>query len=110
VGKRKTAETLERHASTRVSERFDFELAKGDYKNACNCIRLKKEIDGCAPIVHVEKQSCNRTMWLLEIKGRRLLAVYDKSRKAIATFFPVEYQQRLVDESLRRLYGQDVDF
>lgn len=101
---KKTIRTLKRHATARVLERFDLDLSKEEYENACNCIRLKKQIGCCCPIVHVETQSHNRTMWLLEIKGERLLGVYDKVRKAIATFFPVEYQQKLVEESLRRLY------
>jgi hypothetical protein len=95
--KSKTKRTLQRHAAQRACSRFEFEFNNHVYDCACLAIRKQQDIGDCKLIQHLETQSNNRTLWLMEIKGVEVIAAYDKSRKAIATFMPKDFKPELME-------------
>ncbi len=88
----KTFKNLKKHAKRRAEERFDFKINRDDYKDACRCLSEQKKIRGCLPLKFIRKCGDNRSMWLVGISGKEVIAVYDKKRKAIATFMPKEWK------------------
>lgn len=72
-----------RHAKLRALERYDIRLTDHEYKNLCHMIQI-----GSSKII--EKQSNRATVHLIEWNNIKMKVVYDKERKTIVTFLPME--------------------
>lgn len=73
------ANTQKRHARRRAYERFGVELTQNVI------IPIRKAIEeGRAPLVHV--QSNRVKLYLVDLAGRKALAVFDHTRRVIVTF------------------------
>jgi len=88
----RTHKILKKHASRRMGERFDMPFNRHVYRDACLCITKQEQVGECKPLKPIERCSSNRSMWLIEVKGVSVVAIWDKKRKAIATFMPVEWK------------------
>ena len=71
------------HAKNRLKERYGIEINRHDYTALCSMIQGNHGI-------FMEKQSRNRSVWVLRFQQKWLVAVYDKERKQIASFLPPE--------------------
>jgi hypothetical protein len=89
----KTYKDLRRHSLKRMRHRFDVKFTSADYADAVACIVKQKQINRCVPLSHIEKQSSNRSLWLLSVNNIECIAAFDNKRKAIATFMPKEWFQ-----------------
>jgi len=87
---------LKKHAMRRATSRFELDFNEHIYMCACKCIQTQKEFECCRPIRCLERQSNNKTLWLIEVKNEQLLAAYDKGRGIIATFMPTSYRSELL--------------
>jgi len=88
----RTFDTLKKHAKMRAEERFDFGINRSTYQDACRCLAEQKKIGACFPSRFLRKCSDNRSMWLVSISDKEVVAIYDKKRKAIATLMPKEWK------------------
>lgn len=94
---------LRKHASGRAKSRFDFgsySFNRHIYQDAVNCIRYQRTSGVCELVRHIETQTNKRTMWPIKINGNNVLAIYDRKKKAIATFMPPEFKNVKVEEDL----------
>lgn len=73
------ASTQKRHARRRAYERFGVELTQSVV------VPIRKAIEeGRAPLLH--RQSHRVGLYLVDLAGRKALAVYDRNRKVVVTF------------------------
>lgn len=100
----KTKKQLKKHAHKRACSRFEFDYNNHIYECVCQAITKQTAVDGCSCVVPIGRSSLNRTLWLVDIKGDKVIAVYDKKRKAVATFMPVEYKETEVQAAMRNFY------
>ncbi|MCX6760465.1 MAG: hypothetical protein NTW46_03965 [Candidatus Nealsonbacteria bacterium] len=77
------AKALIRHAKRRADIRYGTTLSNQDLENI---VRLSQQQKG----VFKEKQSNRVSHWEVEYKGILFRAVYDRQRKKIITFLPLE--------------------
>lgn len=78
---KKMAEKI--HAKRRAKERYDLELNRHSLKD------LVKLVQSCTGIF-IRKKSNRVSNWLINYQGKDLLVSYDKIRKTIITFLPLE--------------------
>ena len=71
------------HAKRRALQRYDISLNREDLEKIIQLIQTGK--GRC-----IEKQSNTRTIFIVEYKGKDCKVVYDKLRKNICTFLPME--------------------
>lgn len=69
---------IKRHLRKRLNQRFETRLTKDLHNNIVRQIQK-----GLAEFV--ERQSNRVTLWLVEIEGETIKAVYDSKRKQIVT-------------------------
>lgn len=81
--KTKKAATLRRHARRRADTRYGLDLSR---KELDEIVRAIQHNEG----EFIEKQSLTRTLWLVNVKGQPCRVVYDRKRKAVVTFLPLE--------------------
>lgn len=70
-----------RHARRRLHERFDIDLTRETQAQIVSAIRAGES----ERARFLDRQSNNRTMWLVTHEGREIPVVYDKARKQIVT-------------------------
>lgn len=75
------------HAKSRFWERFDITLNKRDYRELCEQIKSGKA-------QFINRQSNRVTKWLVKYKNEQIIAVYDKIRHQIITFYPLDEDYR----------------
>lgn len=71
------------HAKKRALERFDLDLNRDDLNKIKYLIQNKKTL-------MLERSSLRVTIHRVDYKGKRMRVVYDKLRKNIVTFLPME--------------------
>jgi len=69
------------HAKRRAIERYGLKLNKRNIMDI-----VKKIINNQA--IFVEKQSCSRSIFMVEFSGHQLKVVYDKTRKSLRSILP----------------------
>lgn len=77
---------MRNHAKRRALERYEIELNWQDLEAIRRMIQrsgLHKE-----QIVFVERQTIDRTVWLVKYKEKKLKVVYSKRHKSIVTVLP----------------------
>lgn len=72
------------HAKKRAKERFDLSLNRHDLNRIILMIQS-------GDATFFDRQSNNRTRWIINLDGNEALAVYDKQRKQIITFLELKY-------------------
>jgi len=81
------------HARRRLLERYNIDVTIEEYLQICNFIKKRDRKPGMSEFI--EKESTRVSHWLVNLEkwaGKELWvpAVYDKKRKRIATFLPLE--------------------
>ena len=71
------------HAKNRFLERFGLYLNKSEYKDLITQIQTQKAT--C-----IGRDSNRITKWLVKYNNEQLIAIYDKNRHQIVTFYPVD--------------------
>lgn len=69
------------HAKRRAMQRYGLDLNKSLHKQLAQAIR-----DGHATFV--KRRSRTRTVWLVELEGRKIRAVYDSNQHNLVTVLP----------------------
>lgn len=77
------AQSQAKHAKRRALERYDLELSDRDLREIVRLIQAGKA-------QKTLKQSHRVTVCWLQFQGKTIKVVYDKSRKSIASFLPME--------------------
>ncbi len=72
-----------RHCRTRFRERYGFNISPRAYADLVRKAREER-------VLGVQKQQGSRVKYLMQVKGVRVWAVYDKQTKLIVTFLPPE--------------------
>jgi hypothetical protein len=67
------------HAKRRIGQRFNISLNRDDLNKLINSIQNNSAI-------FFDKQSGNRTRWIVNINNMDVIAVYNKNTKQIVTF------------------------
>jgi hypothetical protein len=75
------------HALRRAAERYGLELNESTYRELVNRIR-KPGRKGNKPAILVERQSLRVSVWDIDLDGKMVRVVYDRTRKNIVTFLP----------------------
>lgn len=81
------------HARRRLRERYEIEITVEEYLQICNYIKKRDRKPGMS--IFVEKETNRITHWLVNLEvwaGEELWVpvTYDKQRKRISTFLPLE--------------------
>lgn len=79
------------HAKRRAKERYDLSLNRHDLR------KLIKLVQACKGIF-IRKRSNRVSNWLINYQGKDLLVSYDKIRKTIITFLPLESMPDSVEQ------------
>jgi hypothetical protein len=89
-GKKKSKKKLQKHAFRRGKTRFDTNLHQHRQTTIVKTIQGDETFVGCSA-TFLEKQSNNRSLWLVESEGETLPVIYDKTYKSLVTVFPMSY-------------------
>ena len=76
-------EAEQRHALQRIHKRYGFKLSRKQLRSLIHQIQ-----GGSARFI--ERESNNRSKFVVQHEGEELLVVYDKKRKMIVTALPTE--------------------
>lgn len=82
------AELQRRHAVRRAWDRFQIDLNEQMRRTLINDIRRGKNRKY---VEHVDKQSHRVSVWRFIWQGRDVAVVYDRQRKELVTFMPLEW-------------------
>ena len=80
------------HAKRRYKERFNISLSRKQLNDIISNIQNGKDA------IFLCKQSNNFSKWIVNVKGNKAIAVYDKNRKQIVTFLKLNNYQRINKE------------
>jgi hypothetical protein len=71
------------HTKRRAAQRFGLRLTREDLNG------LVAQIQRNSPsATFLERQSVSKSLWEVDLRGQRAVAVYDKKRKTIVTVWP----------------------
>ena len=73
------------HTKRRAAQRFGLLLSREDLNGLVAQIHCRMP---CATFL--ERQSLSRSLWEVDLRGNRAVAVYDKKRKTIVTVWPAD--------------------
>lgn len=71
------------HSKYRAWQRYDMQLNRLDLKEIINKIKTDKAY-------LIRRRSCRVTEWTVEIKGKIVRVLYDKTHCCILTFLPMQ--------------------
>lgn len=81
------AESQRIHAHRRLIERFGIYISNEGYQNIIMMIQSTPRPDS---IVFLDRTNARLTRWLVEYDSKKMVCVYDKRRKTIVTFLPID--------------------
>lgn len=80
------------HTINRAKERYNLDLNEGDIERLELRVRMQHEV------FFLERKTNSRSVWLMEVYGKMVVAVYNTKQKCIATFLPLHYAKRYINE------------